>query len=295
MPHISKLGLGTVQFGMSYGISGPAHRVDNEEVRAILALGWQRGIRVLDSAPAYGESETVLGHCIPEGARFLLVTKTPPLRAGHVSAEEISAIERSLVLSLERLRCDSLYAVLVHHIGDVLAPGGQRVMEMLEQWKANGRIQKIGISVYTSRDLEEVLAKYKVDIVQLPVNVFDQRLVRDGTLAQLGGLGIEIHARSVFLQGLLLMDESALPRGLKFAGPVLSRFRERLRVQGTTPLQAAIGYVARIREVGTIILGVHSSDQLQECLDALECAPELDYSEFACDDISILDPRQWPH
>lgn len=289
-----KLGLGTAQFGLAYGITGPGVRVSLGEVKAILDLARKRNVTMLDTAPAYGDSEAVLGECLAGGGGFGIVTKTIAAGGARIAGEDVARLDESFTASLARLRVNSVDGVLVHRADDLLAPGGDRIYELLAQWRGEGRTRKIGVSVYTREQIDALFERHLYDIVQLPVSVFDQRLVADGTLEMLKRAGVEIHARSVLLQGLALMEPSNIPAALQPARPLVERFRRTLAGWGLSPLAGALRYVNGLAAIDRVVIGVHSAAQLEECLRAVEAsAGEHDYSAFACANEAIVDPRQW--
>lgn len=289
-----KLALGTAQFGLAYGISGPGARVSLVEVRAILDLARKRGVSMLDTAPAYGDSEAVLGECLAERGGFDIVTKTIAAGGDQIAGDDIARIDEAFTASLARLRVKSVDGVLVHRADDLLAPGGDRLYELLAQWRGEGRTRKIGVSIYTRHQVDALFERHAYDIVQLPVSVFDQRLVADGTLDYLKRAGVEIHARSVLLQGLALMEPTSIPAGLSPARPLVERFRHTLSQWGLSPLAGALRYVSELTAIDRVVIGVHSAAQLDECLRAVEAsAAPHDYSAFACANEAIIDPRQW--
>lgn len=289
-----KLGLGTAQYGMSYGISGPGWRVPRSEVEAILDLALANGIAVIDTAPAYGGSEAVIGECLSERTGFRVVTKTIPLRSGSVGSSDITRVDAEFATSLERLKTQSVDAVLVHHADDLLVPGGHRLVELLAQWQRQGRVRKCGVSVYDSQQVRSLFEMHDFDIVQLPVSVFDQRLVGDGTLEFLKGKGVEIHARSALLQGLVAMQPESLPSPLQTARPLLERFQRSMAEARMSPVTGALRYVAGLAAIDAVIIGVHFAAQLRECISGMQAeAAVCDYRSFACDDEMVVDPRRW--
>ena len=290
-----KLVLGTVQLGLKYGIANRGQAVPAGEACALLQLAHARGIRMLDTAPAYGESESVVGRCLAElDGRFQIVTKTLPLPRAGARPADVDAVRREFSASLKRLGSESVYGILVHHAGDLLGPEGARLYGLLAEWRDRGQALKIGVSVYTGAEALAAFERYRLDIVQLPLSVFDQRLAADGTLLELKRRHAEIHARSVFLQGLALMEPDALPPGFESARPFVARFHDALANRGVSPVAGALGYVAQIAEIDRIVVGVDSAAQLSECVAALEQrVPKLDFSGFACRDESLLDPRRW--
>lgn len=292
---LSRIGLGTAQFGLDYGISNPGGRVSVEEVRRILAYAEAQGIADLDTAAAYGCSEAVLGEVLASGHAFRVVTKLSrigPVRMTQAHREQTRA---SFMRSLERLRCSAVYALLIHDCDDILKPGGELLVALLAELKAEGLVRKIGISAYTCREVEAVLEHFTPDIVQLPINLLDQRPVRSGCLAGLYEDGIEVHARSVFLQGLLLMEPEGLPQYFEPIKDHLLRLRRKLSDSGSSPLEAALEYVMQQPEVNTVIIGVASYAELREmCVTAAGLGePTTDYSTWALEDERFLNPSLW--
>jgi aryl-alcohol dehydrogenase-like predicted oxidoreductase len=289
-----RLVLGTVQFGLPYGVSHQGGRVPIEEARNILELAAVAGIDMLDTAAAYGDSEAVLGEILEDQSPFAIVTKTIPIRASAIEATAIDRVEAGFRESLRKLRRDKVHALLVHDPRDLLNPGGERLWSLLEAFKAQGLVAKIGASVYDWAEIDALMSRYPMEALQAPLNVFDQRLLADGAFARAAGKGVEIHARSVLLQGLLLMTPEAAALKLPQAAEKLRDWRNALDEAGVSPLAAALGFALRAPHVDRIVVGVHSAAHLAECLATLDAAPRLNYARFASDDLDLIDPRRWP-
>jgi aryl-alcohol dehydrogenase-like predicted oxidoreductase len=292
-----KLGLGSAQFGMNYGVSNRGGQTPSGEVARILALARERGLTVIDTAPGYGDSETVLGAVMAdmpgESGSWAVVSKTPgPVSPqGHHVA---TAVEEGLRASLVRLRREWLYGLLVHNPQDLLAPGGERVHTALLGLRERGLVRKIGVSVYDAAQLEAVLQRFAVDLVQLPLSVFDQRLLKSGHLAALKERGIEVHARSAFLQGALLMPPEELPPHLVALAPGLARFRRLAEGLDASPAQAALAWVNAVDEVDAIIVGVNNAAQLAELLPFEGVRVEAaEFAPFAVTDENLVNPARW--
>ena len=160
--------------------------------------------------------------------------------------------------------------------------------------KSAGKVRKVGASVYTAAQIDGLLSRYPLDLIQAPVSVLDQRLVRSGHLRKLKDSGVEVHVRSVFLQGLLLMPPEAVPEKLERARPRLAELRRHLAPLGVTPLQAALGFVLAMPEINRVIVGVDSLRQLQDILSAAEGLPSIpDLGRFALEDARLLNPALW--
>ncbi len=289
----SRLGLGTAQFGLDYGIANKQGKTTLDEVRDILAASAENGLRVIDTAPAYGDSEMVLGQTLPRQHRFQIVTKTPIFGTDSISPTYADRLRRSFRESLARLGQKKVYGLLVHHAEDLLAQGGEWLMDAMIALKAAGKVDKIGVSVYTGGQIDAILARYHVDLIQLPVNLFDQRLVRDGHLSELKKQGIEIHIRSVFLQGLLLMAPEDVPEHLETALPYLVRLRQDVERSGISPHEAALGFVGSIAEINCVLVGVDSRRQLLENITAFKAGANLPFETYAIADEHIVNPSLW--
>lgn len=289
-----KLGLGTVQFGMNYGVSNRNGQPTVEEASEILALATFRGIRVLDTAPLYGTSEDVLGEILPSHHEFCLVTKTPKFNKPEIRPADAHYLERIFLRSLERMRVARVYGLLVHRTEDLFVPGSQLLLETMQDLRERGLVEKLGVSLYHPEHLDLVLDRFKVDLVQLPLNVFDRRMLSKGHLTKLKQMGVEIHARSVFLQGLLLMQPALLPPYFARVQPHLERYHDYLRTQNLSPVRAALGFVTSVKELDAIICGVTSRQELQILCTEMNSPREPNgLKNFALEDASILDPSSW--
>jgi aryl-alcohol dehydrogenase-like predicted oxidoreductase len=289
---MSALGLGTVQFGMDYGTADPGRRVPAPEVRAILSEAQAAGVTTLDTAAAYGDSEVALCAAMAGLRPFRVVTKTPAVEAASFGPAEERRVRAAFARSLERLGVASVHGVLVHDADDLRRPGGERLAALLAEWKADGRVSKIGVSVSDREQLDAARQRLQPDIVQLPMNVFDQRLVRSGTIAELARDGVEVHGRSLFLQGVLLMETP--PGFLAALDSPLRRLRDAARRAGLSALHLALGFARHLAGLHTALVGVLGLGQWRDIVRAWAEAPDLDYSGLAVEDVALLDPSRWP-
>ena len=272
-----KLGLGTVQFGQAYGVSNTRGQVSGEDVAAILARAAQAGVTVLDTAANYGEAEAVLAR--QNLAPFRTVTKTISVKNG------VEAVIDRAHQSAASLKADTL---LVHAATDL---ENTDLWPALQRLKAEGLFRKIGISVYAADDPSALAAQFKPDAMQLPFSLLDQRLLTDGTLAKLKTSGVEIHARSLFLQGLLFLER--LPEKLRHAEADLAQIRTKIRNSGSTPLAAALAFVLSRPEIDVALVGVTQLSELEEILAAARLPPPaLDWPALALQDEMVLTPSR---
>lgn len=287
----AKLGLGTVQWGLPYGVSNREGATSPDEVARILASARARGVRTLDTAALYGDAETVLGR--QDLAAFDIITKTPRFATGHISSDHADALVETFHGSLQRLGVPRLYGLLLHHATDLAAPGGERLLSAMRMLKSAGLVERIGVSVYDSSQLEAVLDLFQPDLVQLPINVFDHRLLDDGSLARLQSLGVEVHARSAFLQGLLLMRADALPEYFAPLRHLVERWHAACREQGMTPVQAALAFVRDLPGVSVCLVGVQDCAQFEQCANDFNGGQSFDATGLVCNDPAFVNPALW--
>ncbi|MCB1509486.1 MAG: aldo/keto reductase [Hyphomicrobiaceae bacterium] len=294
---MTKIGLGTVQFGIPYGITNSGGRVPLDEVRAILDRAAAAGVATLDTAALYGESEAVLGQALRPDAPFEIVTKTAKFADVTDPATARTRLNDTFSASLAALKREHVYGLLAHEADDLLGPAGETIWQAMQAHKRAGRVTKIGASVYTGRQIDALMARYDLDLVQLPINALDDRLIRDGQLARLHARGVEVHARSLFLQGLLLQAPDAIePR---FA-PLPERVRALHAVfaaAGLSPLEGALAAIMRRPEISRTVVGVTSTREWDAIIVASENAGrfrgDLDLTRLAIDDERILSPARW--
>lgn len=291
MKRINKLGLGTVQWGLSYGLANQHGVTAPETVTAILAEAVRCGVTILDTASLYGEAEAVLG-ANPLHA-FHVITKTPKFSTAGITDEHAYQLGQTFHQSLHRLSSKKIYGLLVHHAGDLIVPGGEKLVAAMRKLKEKGEVQNIGVSVYDGAEVDAVLRIFKPDIIQLPISVLDQRMLLGGQLARLKNEGVEIHARSVFLQGLLLMSLGQIPIFFDPIRSLLARWHAAAHAQGMTLIQAALSFVRDIAYVDTVLVGVESLAQFQSCVADFSIDARFDASGLACNDPMFVNPALW--
>ncbi len=285
-----QLCLGTAQFGLPYGITNKAGQVAESEVRRILAVAAQHGIEMFDTAQAYGSAESVLGQCSPPPLRRRLISKLP-------AQADPDVWEQSFQASLIRLQTDRLDGFLLHRSADLLGPQADRLLDWLESLGDRGLVQRLGVSIYDASELEG-LPLDRLQLVQLPLSLYDQRLLQDGTVDQLKSAGLAVHARSLLLQGLLLKPADQWPL---FLSPGFREHHRQLMLhlteRGLSLLHAALALARSCDGLEAVLVGVLSAEELSELLatwnamDAFAIGP---VAAWAWDNRQDLDPRCWP-
>jgi len=291
MNGINKLGLGTVQWGLPYGLANQHGITTPETVTTLLNEARHYGIEILDTASLYGKSEAVLGTNPLEG--FKVVTKTPSFATLHISDIEVNQLNETFQQSLDLLQCKKIYGLLIHHAENILVPGGDKLLTAMMQLKEKGLVEKIGVSVYDSMQVDAVMRKFTPDLIQLPFSVMDQRMLTSGHLELLKNEGVEIHVRSVFLQGLLLMPLGNIPAFFEPVRPLLTRWHAAAQAQGLTVNQAAVAFVKNIPYVDTVLVGLDNLAQLRSCFDDFAMDLNFDATGLACNDPIFVNPSLW--
>lgn len=284
---LSRLALGSVQFGLNYGINNSAGQVSFSELDAILKLSTQKGIDTIDTAYAYGNSENNLGDAGIEA--FKIISKLP------VCSGLDSEIRNFFFDSLQRLRKESIYGYLFHDFNTFF--NCQRSWETLQYLKQENKIKKIGFSLYNPTDLEYLLDKrMEFDIIQIPFNVFDTRFVSYFEI--LKKKEVEIHTRSAFLQGLFIRETDTLP---SFFDTVKSKLRDIKALALALDVSVSnlcLNYVLSYPEIDKVVIGVDNASQLYQNMESLNSYSKVELvknklTQLSVNDENILNPAKW--
>jgi len=284
-----RIALGTVQFGMKYGISNQEGQVSPAEIKSILNSALKLGVDTLDTAINYKDSEKYLG--MNDANIFKIVTKIPPIPN---SIEDVrSWCLNQFNSSLVKLNTDQIYGLLLHAPEDLLGNNGRAIYGALNFLKKTGKVKKIGISINTFKTIGEIIDTYKLDLIQAPFNIIDRRLLNSGILKILKDKDIEIHTRSAFLQGLLLMSEIDKPPEFSKWNNIWNQLSSWLSDNSITALDGAIQYVLSCPEIDKVIIGVQSCKQLTEISKSIMKKNIYDFPDIQCDDENLINPSNW--
>lgn len=277
-----RLALGTVQFGLDYGISNHDGQVCDEELDEIIALARHAGIDTLDTAQAYGNAEQRLGQRDITG--FTIIDKLAP----RIPLSDVKAAVNNSLHLLGRKRLDSL---LLHRSQDA----SPAMFELLTDLQQQGSLGKLGISVYSPEELDAwSAAGYPLELVQLPANLLDQRFLRTGWLDKLVDMGCEIHVRSLFLQGLLLMQPAQRPDYFQRFATALERFDH--WHPSMAPLGRALSIMTALPQVSRFVVGVCHAQELAAIVAASQAQHECyeaDIAHLASMEQELINPGLW--
>ena len=282
---VEKLGIGTAQFGQRYGISNKFGKVSQSEAENILNLAKLNSIDIIDTAISYN-SESCLGNI---GVKeYKVVTKLPPVPNGAKNICEW--IDLQIKSSLKRLRVNSVYGLLLHNSEDYK---NSELREKFKSLKADKIIHKIGVSIYSPNELNNLPCENEIDIVQAPINLVDQRLVDSGWLKKLNSYGVEVHARSVFMQGLLLMPKKLIPQSFMAWSSLWNKWHDWLNTENITAIEACLHYVFSLPYVNKVIIGFEAANQLKQIVESLKSSLNISYLDISSSEEYLVNPSMW--
>ena len=294
-----KIAVGTVQFGLPYGIANRVGKTPREMAAAILDRAKAEGATLLDTAIAYGDSEQVLGEIGAARNGWQIISKLPGLPPDLAVDDIAQWVETTVQASLDRLRADNLSGLLLHRPHDLLGAHGQILADTLLGLREKGIASAIGVSIYGPEDLDALFLDragstiIPLDIVQAPANALDRRLEVSGWATRLSQAGTRIHLRSAFLQGLLLMPLADLPEHLSWLRPDLQSWHDWLMSTGANPLAATLHHVLSRDYAECVVLGMDSLNHLEQILAAAQMPTPAPPADLHSRNATLLDPRKW--
>ena len=285
---MSKLALGTVQFGLDYGITNSKGQVQIEEVKSILEYAKENNINALDTAPDYGDSELFLGNLGIN--KWKVITK---LRALPEDVQDIEIwVEDQVRESLSRLNIPIIHGLILHKQNQLSYEHSDRLWDAVLKVKHLGLVKKVGYSIYDPGEISLYWKKYRPDIIQAPYNVFDRRLKTSNWLSKLHNNKVEIHVRSIFLQGLLLINK--LDRPVKFNkwNHIWNTWDRFLEANQISAIDACLSFVMQEEMIDYIVIGVDSEKQLHQILNGEKY--DLAFTEeLGSNDLDLISPQNW--
>jgi len=284
---MNRIVLGGAQLGLPYGVLNGGETLSREEVARILDTAVGQGIDSIDTAIAYGQSELLIGETAQN--RFNIISKLPPLPSEVSNVSEW--VHMQVDASLARLKCKSLDALLLHRPQDLVEQHGAELYAAINSLKIKKIIQRFGISIYAPDELDGIIGKFDIDVVQAPLNVFDRRIL--GVIDQLTARNIEVHVRSVFLQGVLIASPKDRPQRFQPWSEHFAQFDTWVHSTGLSAMACCLGFALQQPGVAKLVIGTTSAESLVEIMNSV---PNM-YLEVPADLQSsseqLIDPRIW--
>ena len=260
------------------------------KLKKLLDLLKKSGINTIDTARDYGDSEESIGKC--DVSSFNVVTKIGTILGNE---DNISNwVELEIESSIKKLRLQKIYGILLHRPHELLLENGDVLYESIMKLKENRLVEKIGVSVYSINDLMNIVDRFNIDIVQLPINIINQEILHSGFLQELKSKNIEIHARSCFLQGLLLMDFNDIPLKFKKWSNIFLDWRDWLDENNINAVQGCLSFINSIDGIDKVVVGVENVNQLKELVDYSNTTKGIKtFPNLSCNDVNLIDPSNW--
>jgi aryl-alcohol dehydrogenase-like predicted oxidoreductase len=280
--------LGTAQLGLNYGISNKNGKPSIDQAHEILDIAHKSGIRILDTASAYGDAEKVVGELNQN--RFEIISKLPNLSKIE-SSEDYNEVSVFLQKTLENTQQNKLCAYLLHSV-DNLKVNGDVLWQKMQGLKEHGLVKKIGYSLYSPKQLDRYFDQFKPDIVQIPLNILDREFQKTGWLKKLKDNGVEVHVRSVFLQGLLLMDFEDQILKFPMYENTWKYLKNELKNCKVSALEYCLGFANSVDEIDEIVVGANSTHELNEIMSSKSKFNSVPI-ELASSDEQLIYPFNW--
>jgi len=284
---MNRIVLGGAQLGLPYGILNGGETLSREEVARILDTAVDHGIDSIDTAIAYGHSESIIGEISQN--RFKIISKLPPLPVdiSNVSEWVYSQVQGSL----SRLKCTSLDALLLHRPQDLTGAQGVELYAAIESLMAEKMIDRFGVSIYSPDDLEGIIGTFDIHVVQAPLNVFDRRIL--GVTDQLSALNIEVHVRSIFLQGVLIASPQDRPQRFEPWSEHFALFDEWVRSSGVSAMACCMGFALQQSGIAKLVIGTTSAESLDEIMNSIPNSVLEVPTHLQSSVEQLIDPRIW--
>ena len=286
--------LGTAQIGNDYGVSNKFGKVSDEDFRKVLEIAKKSGVNYLDTASNYGDSEERIGKFYELTKDFLLITKTANSSKQLSTKSKIKFIKEEFINSLKKTKREKVEILLVHDAADIMGCNGCEIYDSLTELKKKGLVNKLGVSVYSVNDLKKISSEISIDVLQYPINVFNQEFLNCKEINLLKESGVELHARSIFLQGILLMKTSELDDYFNAIKRDHKKYLNFLKDKNLSRLMGAVNFIKTINEIDAAVFGVQNHKELKEIIHAFNSKTvNLEYKNFFIKNKKITNPSFW--
>ena len=300
MTATADLTLGAAQLGMDYGVANKSGQLSQEDVFVFLSEAYRKGVRSIDTSPVYGNSEELIGSFVwKTAAKLKIVTKLPSL--GLLEFNHRKSLTKEVLTtlkgSLKRLSLNQVEHYLVHSESDFIKYG-DRLVAAMKNCCLEGLAKKIGVSVYTPEVALQAIDQ-GVEALQLPCNIFDHRFAKANVFLKAEQSGVEILARSIFLQGLFFLDIRSVEKWLPAAVPFLFKVQKLAQQYQKSIAEIALIYMRNHSAIKSLIVGMENRSQLEQNMRLMQADPlpeelvEDIHKEFLDIPVEVVNPSMW--
>lgn len=281
--------IGSAQFGSDYGISNREGIVKKNEIIRLLKLCEEKGITDIDTAPAYGDAENILGECLNN--KWKITTKISSLHEKNISFR--SWVNESIKASLDKLKRKKITNILFHSAEDFKKFDKAEVNDVLEDLKIRGLVENIGVSVYYPSEIFSLYDFYNFNVFQIPLNYLDKRFLDHKVLLATKARKTKLIARSIFLQGLLLMNRNEQIERFPQYSKIWNENYDWHKLNKTSQIQSCINFIESIKDINGYVIGVQNTKQLDEIVNLSKQSNNI-FPKFNLDiDDKLLIPIFW--
>ena len=284
-----KIALGTANFGQKYGLSKKNIK-SNTKIKKILKFSNNSNIKLIDTSDNYGSSEALLGK--NNLKNFKVITKLKISDNEKKSDDLEDIIFEKIEQSLFKLNIKKLYAILLHNSNDLKGNKKYKLIKILKKLKKKNLVSKIGISIYDPKELDFIWPFWKPDIVQCPFNIVDKRIYESGWLNRLKKNKIEIHVRSIFLQGLLLKNEKSIPKKFKKWENIFKELNSYCDDENILKIQVCINFIKSFKKISYVVIGFENILQIKKIIKYFNNKKKK-YPSLICGDAKLINPQLW--
>ncbi len=275
--------LGSAQLGFKYGLK--KKKINDKELDKIHEILKKNSLSTFDTAINYGDSQKRIGNL---KIKKKIITKIKLPKNNRINFK--NWYDKVLLNTLDDLKTKKIYAILIHNTSDILRKNPELLNAVLKS-KREKLVSKVGISVYDLKEVNDVLKFWKPDIIQIPLNIFDQRFLKKNFLKKLKNQNIEIHVRSCFLNGVLLKDK--LNKGNLKSRDLFKKFIDWCKKKKISQLAACLHFIKKIKDIDGVVVGFDNSKQLKEIMYSFKKKLVLVPNDFANNERKLIDPRKW--
>jgi aryl-alcohol dehydrogenase-like predicted oxidoreductase len=282
-----KLVIGSAQLGMKYGLFNNKP-ISIKEFKKIEKLVFKSNINFIDTAISYGDSENIIGNSKLKNLNIITKIKLPEKKDIYIK----DWVSKEISKSLNRLKIKNIYGVLIHDYRDLLGKNGKIYLLSLQELKKKKIIKKIGISIYSPQEIKNIWKFWKPDLVQVPFNPLDNRILDSGWVDTLKKFKVKIFVRSVFLQGLLINDGQFFRMKRNYI-ILLNKFKNWCYKNNISLLQGCLHFVKQFKKIDYLVIGFDNYNQLKEIIDVFKKKKIIIPKKFSTNKINLIDPRKW--
>ncbi len=284
-----KIIIGSANFNQIYGIK--KNFIKSKEINKLLNFAQKNKIKKIDTSPAYNKSEKIIG--LFSKKKIKVISKIPQLPKNLKKNQIKNWVTQSITKSLENLKVKKFECILLQDAEVLLSKNGKEIYKCMKNIKNKKLTNKIGISIYEFNKLKKIFSKFQFDTVQVPFNILDQRLVTTGWLKKFKKKNIEVHARSIFLQGLLLLRSKQLPKKLNYLKKHWVIWENWLKKNKFNPLQVCLSFVLKYKNLDGVIVGQNNLEQFKQIIKLRLIKKNFILPNLKIPNRKLIDPRQW--